>query len=309
MFPEASKGFKCLGVVGHPLGHTFSPKMHQAAYEALGWKDVVYRAMPVEPSEWGDFVRQAKDVLFGFNVTVPYKEKIYAAGAAQNYTVIDEMSFKISHFVEASNTVAVGKDYISTYNTDAEGFWDDLAAHKIGLKNQNMVLLGAGGAARALLGILYLKGASPQKVTVYDCDVNKAKSVLLGFKEACKRVREPGVKELPLEIETDGQKIKGLIRQSSVLINATPVGLKPGETPVDDPDCLHKDLTLYDLIYHHTTALMEQVEKKGGRAVGGLGMLVRQGARSFKIWFEKEPPIDAMFQAVEKELKDRRNAQ
>ncbi|HRY29458.1 MAG TPA: shikimate dehydrogenase [Elusimicrobiota bacterium] len=305
IFENVSEDTRKLGVVGYPLGHTFSPAMHTAAIKALGLR-AEYKAIPVEPDQWDDFLRQARELpLFGFNVTVPYKEKAASLCGSK----LD----RVAIFLGAANTVLNTNEGWRGFNTDAEGFSRDLEELEISVDGKNVVLLGAGGASRAVYGSFYERREKPKSIFVYDCDVAKATGMLKSFKKATGGWEGQEIDTtlpafpLPMTQISNAEELRERIGQSHLLINATPVGLKPGESPVPT-EWLHGGLTVYDLIYHHETELVREARKKGGRAFGGLGMLVRQGARSFEIWFDQKPDVDVMMKTVENELKER-NAQ
>lgn len=286
VFKDAPAGAKRLGVVGWPLGHTLSPAMHNAAFAAWGM-EAVYRAIPVKPAEWSEFVLQAKDLLAGFNVTVPYKESIFQAADAEDPFV---------RKTQAANTVAVAAGGLKAFNTDGDGFLDGLMDAGIPTLGKNVLLLGAGGSARSILGALQKESFRPMRVTVLNRDEVRLARLLERFQGG-----------LRLEAARDMGSMAKAALSAQVLINATSAGLQPGDRhEVFDLSWLHKDLAVYDLIYHRETELMAAARRAGARKVsGGLGMLVHQAARAFEIWFGRKPPVDGMRRAAEDELKRR----
>ena len=265
-----------VGVIGWPVTHSISPAMHNAAFRALGL-DWSYELAPIPP----DIVRQGLRTLrdeggyLGVNVTVPLKQ------AVMPYVLPDERARAIG----AVNTI----DFRSNLgtNTDAQGLVDDLKAHGVVLSDARVVVLGAGGAARAAVYGLALEGAD---VIVVNRTPQKAQ-VMLADLEISAGIRNTTVRTLDEAAEMD----------VSLIVNCTSVGLWPkvDELPWIGGVPFPKGVMVYDMIYRpQLTAFMQQAEASGGQAIGGLGMLVRQGAASFTIWTGQEAPVEVMFEAA-----------
>ncbi|MBI4395766.1 MAG: shikimate dehydrogenase [Elusimicrobia bacterium] len=298
VFHDAPAGAKLLGVIGHPLGHTLSPAMHMAAIKRLGL-NAVYAKIEVKPDEWDDFLRQAKALpLHGFNVTLPYKEAIAKEARCRD----------ASAYLGSVNTVLNNDGAWEGWSTDGPGFVKDIARCGIDLRDNRIVLLGAGGAARALLFTISFAALNPRKVTLFDTSLPKTQALIDDLKAVWKN---PGVpadhKKGVFDVESAGdqERLKEAVRGCDVLINATPAGLKPSDTPAIDFSWLHKNLTVYDLIYHRETELMRAARDIGARAFDGLGMLVSQGALSFEKWFRTVPPADVMLAAAKAGLQNK----
>lgn len=272
-----------VGVIGWPVTHSISPAMHNAAFKALRLHDWNYELAPVPP----DIVRQSLRILrdeggfIGVNVTVPLKE------AVMPFVSPDERA----RAVGAVNTIDF-RSNVGT-NTDVIGFIDDLKAHKVPLRDKTVMVLGAGGAARAAVYGLAREGA---QVTVVNRTMDKANVMLAdlgisaGIFDANTRTLDEAAEETP-----------------SLIVNCTSVGMWPKieESPWIEGVPFPKGVTLYEMVYRpQRTRLMEQAEGSGGQAIGGLGMLVRQGAAAFKIWTGREPPIDVMLAAAREALKN-----
>jgi shikimate dehydrogenase len=283
-------------VVGHPVGHSLSPAMHGAAFAALGIA-AVYRPVDVSPTDWPDFLRQAVERLDGFNVTVPHKEALLKGARPRGVDV------NVSPEAQAAGAVnTVDREPLDAgpawtlYNTDGLGFAADLEELGVDPSGRNIVLLGAGGAARAVLSAF--PTLEPARLTVVSRTVGKAVSLASEFRE---RFAVGPDRLTSLGAAEAGAAVK----EASLLVNATSAGLRPGEEPPLDLACLHDRLTVYDLIYHRETELLAAAKAAGADAFGGLGMLVHQAAESFKIWFGRKPPVDAMRRAAEEELRRR----
>ena len=261
-----------VGVIGWPIEHSLSPAMHNAAFKALGL-DWQYDKMAIPPDIVKLSLNELRDAGFvGINVTVPHKQ------AVMPYVRPDE----IAKAVGAVNTIDFRGNKAT--NTDVAGFMGDLAAHGVDPAGMKVVVLGAGGAARAAVYGLAKAGA-------YIVVVNRTPE----------RARDL-IDSLGVEAIADGI---AAVSDAELIVNCTSVGLAPkvDESPLPDDIRLKPDVIAYDMIYRPAqTRFMTQVEAAGGRAIGGLGMLVRQGAVAFSLWTGVEPPLDVMFSAAQAQL-------
>ena len=263
---------KRVGLIGFPVEHSLSPIMHNAAFKALNMPDWRYDAMSIPPDILRLGLREPRDHGYiGINVTVPHKEAI------MEYVRPDEKARAIG----AVNTV----DFRSNLgtNTDADGFINDLRAHEVPIAGQRVLVLGAGGAARAAVYGLSRAGA---ELAI----VNRTKSRVKAL-----------VDHLRASAGIDGISIMTLGEAAgwgmSLIVNCTSVGLHPNvhQSPWNDGVPFPVGVTVYDMVYRPVhTALMQQCVAHKGRAIGGLGMLARQGAIAFELWTGVEPPIDLM---------------
>lgn len=269
-----------VGIIGWPLNFTLSPAMHNAAFRELGM-DWYYDTMAIPP----DIVRlglrePSQHGYVGINVTIPHKE------AVMPYVRPDETAKAVG----AANTVDLRT--AAATNTDVAGLIDDLYAHDVVLKGAKAVVLGAGGAARATVYGLAREGAS---VLV----VNRT------FERAQTMVANMALNNVTL----DAQAVtldEAVERGVDLIVNCTPVGTYPNveASPWVTGVPFPRGVAVYDMIYRPAeTRLMQMAEEHGGRGIGGLGMLVRQGAESFKVWTQREAPIGVMFTAARAELK------
>ena len=265
---------KIYGILGDPVAHSLSPVMHNAAFEKLGM-DAVYLAFRVSKAELEDAIRGAKSLgIAGLNVTIPLKEK------ALLFVDAEEVAKKIG----AINTIDFGSGTPMGYNTDGIGSMQVLKETVGELKGENVLIIGAGGAAKAIAFYLYLEGA---KVTL----ANRTKE----------RAAQLAAKLSNADAIGLGAEFKKQIKASDILVNATSVGMHPHEdATLVNADLMHQDLVVFDIVYNPVeTKLLKEAKRAGvKKIVDGVKMLVYQGAASFKIWTKEEPPIEVMEKAV-----------
>ncbi len=264
-----------VGVIGYPVEHSLSPAMHNAAFAALGMSDWRYDKFAIPPDILGHSLQTLRDHgVIGVNVTVPHKQ------AAMQHSFPDTLAQQIG----AVNTIDL-RTRKST-NTDMTGFMDDLTAHGITLSGEKIVILGAGGAARAIAYGLNQAGA---QIAVVNRSEERAADMLrsLAITGQVMSYAEAAAWGAPL------------------IVNCTPVGMHPNSDQSSWDVCtpFPHGITVYDTIYRPAkTRLMEMAEANGGRGINGMGMLVRQGAAAFKLWTGIEPPIDVMMDALRSAL-------
>lgn len=275
---------KVFAVLGHPVAHTLSPAMHNAAFHALGM-DAVYLAFDVQPGRLLGVLESMADMGFGgVNITVPLKEV-----AAKGLPRLDESA----QLMGAVNTVQFTPGGMIGHNTDGEGFLravrEDLGRSVEGL---SVFICGAGGAGRAVA--LACAGSGARALTLADTDaarpVNVAREVKARF----------GVEA----------KIAGAwdddARSADLVVQATPLGMKPGDASPLGPGAFRAGQAAFDLVYMYPeTAFMKAARAGGAQAANGLGMLLYQGARAFEIWTGVKPPAAVMREALEKEVHGR----
>ena len=271
---------KRVGVIGFPVEHSLSPIMHNAAFAALDMHDWHYDAMSIPPDILRLGLREPKNHGYiGINVTVPHKEAI------MQYVRPDDTARAIG----AVNTVDF-RNNLGT-NTDADGLIADLRANDVPLRGQRVLVLGAGGAARAAVYGLLRVGAS---VVVVNRTKSRADKLVAQLRASA---RLSGAAVMTLDQAADW----GM----SLIVNCTSVGLHPH---IQQSPWIHglpfpEGVTVYDMVYRPAnTALMQQCVAHGGRAIGGLGMLARQGAIAFELWTGVEAPVDVMIDALQAAL-------
>lgn len=277
-----------VGLIGDPVKHSISPQIHNSAFRELGL-DYVYVAFRVSSNNLADSIRGIKSLeIDGINVTIPHKSAII--------TELDEVH-ETAKKIGAVNTIKKTEKGLKGFNTDGIGVLKSLKERIGGLKNKKILLLGAGGAARAISFILAEKGV---ELTISNRTVSKGEELANEIENETKSK----VSHIPQEKKAMAEEIKS----SDILINSTSVGMHPkvDETLVESED-MHSELVVMDIVYNPLkTRLLEEAEKAGAETISGLGMLVYQGAASFEIWIDEEPPIKIMKEAARKALEGKR---
>lgn len=278
--PTISAKTGLLGVIGHPIGHSLSPAMHNAALRFHG-VDMVYLAFDVMPADLPAAVAGMRALGFrGWNVTVPHKEAIVPL-----LDSLDDLATRVG----AVNTVALASGGLRGYNTDVAGFLGALhAAMPQGAAGARCLLAGAGGAARAVLAALARAGVG--EVDVFNRTVERACAL-------CELGRTWGVVDCTV-VERAG--LAPAVARANLLVNATTIGLNPAVKDSPFPvDILTADQVVIDLVYGGApTKLVEWAGRIGARAVDGREMLVRQAACSYEIWTGRAAPVEVMLQYV-----------
>ncbi|UCC65664.1 MAG: shikimate dehydrogenase [Anaerolineae bacterium] len=285
---------KLVGLIGWPVEHSVSPAMHNAAFEALGlnWR---YVLLPVRPGQVETAVRGLGALGFrGANVTVPHKGAVIPA--------LDSLGPN-ARALGAVNTLVIGqredgRAVIGGFNTDDKGALSALRGGGFEPEEGGCaVVVGAGGAARAVVFGLLRSGIG--EVAVLSRTLERARALVADLSDSHTWLGTAHA--LPLTPET----LTESARTADLLVNATPVGMWPhgGESLWPDGVPLPAHLIVFDLVYNPLeTRLLGQVRESGARPVGGLGMLVHQGALAFQMWTGEWPPTDVMRAAAEKAL-------
>jgi len=275
---------KVCGIIGDPIEHSMSPVMHNAAFRELGI-DYVYIPLRVAP----EGLRRAIDGMRalnmrGLNVTIPHKVAVMSL-----LDDVDEGALKIG----AVNTVVNDGAVLKGYNTDATGFLTALQNAGVEPQGKSVVILGAGGAARAISFILAENGAH-LVILNRRLELDWAEE-LAGWISQHFRIR---VKAL----ELDETNLASVLDGADILVNATSVGMSPdiGNTPLP-ARMVRPDLVVFDIVYNPVkTRLIKEAEAAGARTIGGLDMLVWQGALAFEKFTGQKAPFEVMKQkAVE----------
>lgn len=269
-----------VGLIGHPVEHSFSPPMHNAAFNKLNM-DYVYTAFDVNPKDLGNAIKGAEALnITGFNVTIPHKIEVM-----KYLNEIDE----VARLIGAVNTIDF-KD-LKGYNTDGIGAIKAIE-EVTDVKNKNVVVTGAGGASRAIS--FYLAKYGVDHLTILNRNVEKAQKLACDILDS----------ELIENVEFDSITNMDL-NDADILINTTPVGMHPNidDVPIAMASDMHDDLVVFDAVYNpNETGLIKQAFNAGAKPVYGIKMLLYQGAESFEIWTGKKAPIDVMQEALTKYL-------
>jgi shikimate dehydrogenase len=275
-------------VIGKPIGHSLSPHMHNAAFAACGL-DCHYEAVEIEASDLGDWAaRMRGSDAYGFNVTVPHKEGIVRH--------LDDLEGDAA-LCGAVNTVRVApgdQPRLLGTNTDTLGFRRSLHEEAgTSLEGQRVVLLGAGGAARAIAVVALQDGAAELVIANRHVerahDLVAALSALVGSTRVCVAKLEPAA-------------LAPVLADGDIVVNATSVGLRSWDAPIRT-EMISPTSLVVDIVYNPLrTALLTGAERQGARVLGGLGMLVFQAAAAFELWTGVPAPVAAMRSAAEKAL-------
>ncbi len=270
---------RVVGLFGDPVAHSLSPLMHNRAFAERGL-DWVYLAFRVPRERLAEAVRALPALgLAGVNVTIPHKEAVVP--------LLDEVS-RTARLIGAVNTIVVeAEGRLVGHNTDAPGFAAALARQGVGLAGCHLLLLGAGGAARAVAFQAALDGAEAIEV----CDLDGGRAAALTA-ELATHFASCRVHHLPLEPEA----VAAALARATLLVNATPAGMEGSEAayPID-LEALHPGLFVYDLVYNPAeTPLLAAARAKGLGCDNGLTMLALQGAAAFALWTGEPPPEASM---------------
>lgn len=261
-------------IIGDPIHHSLSPGMQNAAFAALGL-NCTYIAFRVPPSELKESVESLRSInIAGFNVTVPHKVQVMKH--------LDELDVTAKKGA-AVNTVNNIEGIFRGYNTDIHGFIEPLRQRMIDFRGMNVLVLGAGGAARAVVAGLAEKSHSISKVVIANRDVERAK-------ELAKIGSGLGLKCETISLD----KAQSVSPDSDLVVNATTLGIN-NEPSVIDYDHIKKGSIVYDIVYRPvTTSLIENAKYAEANVVYGYEMLVEQGAKAFEIWTGIQAPRDVM---------------
>jgi shikimate dehydrogenase len=282
-----------VGLIGWPVSHSVSPPMHNAAFAALGM-DWRYVPLPVPvdpPNRIGEAVAGVRALgLAGANVTVPHKQAVMP--------YLDELS-PAAEAIGAVNTLVVEPDGCLTgHNTDAPGFIADLRAHGVDPAHARVLVLGAGGSARAV--VYGLADAGAQAIAVANRTAARAEELTTALQPHC-----PACRLQTLPLAGDGASLAEFAATASLIVNCTSLGMTPNveTTPWPQRFSFQPGQAVYDLVYNPPqTCLLATAAQHGAAAIGGLGMLIWQGAIAFEKWTGIEPPIDVMTNAVTRAL-------
>jgi shikimate dehydrogenase len=272
--PAIAGTTRLVGILGDPVDHSLSPRMHNAAYAALGL-DFAYVPFRATSKTIRDAVRAMRALgIVGFNVTVPFKQDVVK--------LIDRLD-PAAKAIGAVNTIWRDGDTIVGSNTDGLGFVEALRSHGAKIRGARVLVVGAGGSARAVLHAL----RDGKAADVVLANRTKAKAVRLA--------REFGAKAAGLDALNDA----ALLATRTLVVNCTPVGLKGGDWLAYDANATAKNCVHFDLAYAKSLTPFLQLAAKAKRPViDGRHMLVQQGAAAFRLFTGKKAPVAVMAAAV-----------
>jgi len=273
---------KLLGLIGHPVDHSFSPIMHNAAIEDLGI-NYKYLAFDVSEENLKDIVSGAKAFqIAGFNITIPHKMNIMK--------YLDEID-EDAKAIGAVNTVKIENGKAIGYNTDGIGAKKALEEKTGILINKNILIIGSGGGSRAVSYEL----AKENNLTIINRNIEKAKILSEELSKNLKKENSINYGDLDIDI-----------KNFDIIINTTPVGMYPNTNvdPVIPLNDIKKGAVVMDLIYNPLEPVfLKEAMKYGAETINGLGMLVYQGAVSFEIWTGKKPDIYVMKKSINSNIR------
>ena len=269
-----------VGLIGHPVEHSFSPPMHNAAFQSLGM-DYAYVAFDVNPNDLSSAIEGARSLnIKGFNVTIPHKIEVM-----QYLNELDE----VAELIGAVNTIDFKN--LKGYNTDGIGAIKAIE-EVTKVKDKDVIVAGAGGASRAISFYLARFGAS----SILNRNVERAQSL----------AGDVLASDLIGDVNADSiSEIDNLLGDADILVDTTPLGMDPhiDDKPIATADNMHEDLVVFDAVYNpNETVLLKEAIKAKAKPVYGIKMLLYQGAESFKIWTGRDAPIDVMEKALNEYL-------
>ena len=268
-------------VVANPIKHSISPFIHNSAFEATNTNGV-YLAWEVDEAELAETVANIRRYqMYGINLSMPYKEQVIP--------YLDQLSEEAC-LIGAVNTVVNREGTLIGYNTDGKGFFKSLPSFKISRKR--LVLLGAGGAAKAILAQAILDGVSQISVFVRSSSMEKTRPYL-------EKIQNATGFRVDLFALEDVQDLQDNITQADLLVNATSVGMDGSSQPIPTSIVLPEKLMVADVIYQpFETPFLKWARNQGNQSINGLGMLLYQAAEAFELWTGKEMPTDQIWELL-----------
>ena len=267
---------KTFAVIGDPIDHSLSPTIHNAAYRQLGL-ECTYIAYRIPKGQLDVEIDSLKKIkISGFNVTIPHKINVMEC--------LDELDENCKT-IGACNTVINHDGNLKGYNTDMDGFLEPIKNRNISIQDSNILLFGAGGAARAIIAGMAKEKASNvtivNRTTEHSLELKKF-SQDLGLDAEIKTIEEMN------EFNTD----------YNFIINSSSLGLK-NETNIIPTKIINEETVVYDIVYKPVnTELIKESKKKNAQIIYGYEMLLSQAVRSFEIWLKQEAPYDVMKKAI-----------
>ena len=268
-------------VVANPIKHSISPFIHNSAFEATNTNGV-YLAWEVDAAELAETVANIRRYqMYGINLSMPYKEQVIP--------YLDQLSEEAC-LIGAVNTVVNREGTLIGYNTDGKGFFKSLPSFKISRKR--LVLLGAGGAAKAILAQAILDGVSQISIFVRSSSMEKTRPYL-------EKIQNATGFRVDLFALEDVQDLQDSITKADLLVNATSVGMDGSSQPIPTSIVLPEKLLVADVIYQpFETPFLKLAKEQGNQSINGLGMLLYQAAEAFELWTGKEMPTDQIWELL-----------
>lgn len=267
------------GLIGDPIEHTLSPYMHNAGFDYFDL-DYVYVPFQVKRDQLKEAILGAESLnIKGLNVTIPHKIEV-----TKHLDILNENA----ELIGAVNTINFDVDIVG-YNTDGLGAVRAIEELQT-IKNKKLVILGAGGASRAISFQTILNGAG--KVIIANRTYDKALKLAKNIMDQL----DVDVKAISL-----GEELENELQDTDILINTTPIGMYPNinQKPLVTSQMMHEELIVNDIIYNPLeTGLLKEARIAGAKTISGIKMLIYQGIESFKIWTGMEPPFRVFEEAI-----------
>ena len=267
---------KTFAVIGDPIDHSLSPNIHNAAFRELEL-DCTYIAYRIPKDELEEGIESLKKInIAGFNVTIPHKIEMMK--------YLDKVDEGCS-IIGATNTVTFSDGILKGYNTDMDGFLDPIKKKNIPIKDSMVLLLGAGGAARAIVAAFAKENA--KEIVIANRTIEKANELVQFGKKV-------GIDAKAIQLE-DAVKY---VTTHKFIVNSTSIGLKNESSPIPT-DLISKNSIVYDVVYMPMkTDLLKKSKENGATIIYGYEMLLGQACRAFEIWHKREAPYEVMKRAL-----------
>lgn len=267
---------KTYAVIGDPIDHSLSPNIHNAVFRELDM-DCTYIAYRIQKGELEEGVESLKKInIAGFNVTIPHKVEMMK--------YLDKVDEDCS-LIGAVNTVKLTDGLLKGYNTDMDGFLEPIKKRDLTIKDSKVLLLGAGGASRAIVAAFAKEKA--QEITIANRTIQKAN-------ELVQFANKIGINAKAITLEQGGEEVT----KNNFIINATSIGLKNEPSPIS-LDKISKESIVYDIVYMPiNTDFIKKSKEKGATIIYGYEMLLGQARRAFEIWHEKQAPYEVMKKSI-----------
>jgi shikimate dehydrogenase len=289
---EINSDTKIVGLIGHPISHSFSPLIHNFAFELLGL-NYKYLTFDVLPENLEDALKGIIALgITGVNVTIPHKESVIAN--------LNDVSPE-ARIIGSVNTIVNDNQKLIGYNTDVFGFTESIKKYKEAIANTPVFIFGAGGSARAIIYSL-ITNFQPGRIVIANRNTSRAEGIARYFSQVL------GYKNFDVK-EFFFPDIAKDIKSSRLIVNTTPIGMHPNvnDSPVQSDEIFHEGQIVYDIVYNPPmTKLLKMAQNKGAEVISGLDMLIFQAGKSFELWTGKEMPIAETKKFLLQKLKSKR---
>ncbi|MGX6979449.1 shikimate dehydrogenase [Vagococcus elongatus] len=277
-------------VLAKPIKHSLSPFIHNSAFK-LTQTDGVYLAFEIEKEDLAQSIETIRRWdMYGVNLSMPYKQAVIP--------YMDELATEVT-LIGAMNTVVNQQGKLVGYNTDGIGFINSLADHQVTAAGKKVVVLGAGGAAMAIITQLAL--AQAEEIIIFKRYNSRSEKVAAQL-EKIQQAAGTKISLIPLENQ---KHLKATLASADILVNTTSVGMTPEEeiSLIPAPSWLPSDLFVADIIYQpQQTLLLKQAEISGCRYMNGIGMLIHQAAEAFYLWTGEKMPVKIITKKIKEML-------